>query len=233
MRYGQFCPIAKATEILGEKWTILILRELLMGGRRFGELQRGLGDISPALLSKRLRGLEDQGLLVRRRASGERQAEYFPTEACQALQPVIVGMGEWGLVWARNSLLDPELDVDLLLLYLERGVDPAQLPGRETVIQLSFGDLTGQRDFWLLVAGGRVELCVVDPGRDVNVFLNCRLRTMHDLYMGDRSYRSAIEAGDLVVEGDPALVRTIGRWLRPSLFAGSPRTPWPRAEATA
>jgi DNA-binding HxlR family transcriptional regulator len=158
MRYGQFCPIAKATEILGEKWTVLILRELLMGGRRFGELQRGLGAISPALLTQRLRSLEAQGLLVRRRASGERQAEYFPTEACAALQPVIVGVGEWGLLWARSNLIDEELDIDLLLLYLERSIDPAQLPGRETVIQLSFTDLKGQRDFWLLASGGRVEL---------------------------------------------------------------------------
>ena len=87
MQYGQFCPIAKATEILGERWTILILRELLMGARRFGELQRGLGDISPALLSQRLRSLEGHGLLVRRRAAGLRQHEYVPTEAAAALIP--------------------------------------------------------------------------------------------------------------------------------------------------
>lgn len=232
MRYGQFCPIAKATEILGEKWTILILRELLMGSRRFGELQRGLGDISPALLTKRLRDLELQGLLVRRRASGERQHEYFPTEACNALLPVLIGIGEWGLVWARNNVLDPDLDVDLLLLFLERSIDPGQLPGRETVVRFRFNDLESQKDFWLLVSGERVELCVVDPGRDVNVFLSCALRTMHDVFMGDRSFRSAIAAGDLLVEGDPGLVRNLGRWMKQSVFAGSPRSAW-LAEAGA
>lgn len=231
MRYGQFCPIAKATEILGEKWTILILRELLMGARRFGELQRGLGDISPALLSKRLKSLEQDGMLVRRRASGERQHEYFPTLACEALLPVMTGLGEWGLLWARNNTLDPDLDVDLLELYIERSVDPAQLPGRETVIRFRFGDLAVQKEFWLLVTGGRVELCVVDPGRDVNVFLNCSVRTMHDVWMGERSYRAAIEAGDLVIEGEPSLVRNVSRWLRPSVFAQAPRAPWPDGPA--
>ncbi len=227
MRYGQFCPIAKASEILGEKWTILIVRELLMGARRFGELQRGLGDISPALLSKRLRDLELQGLIVRRRASGERQHEYFPTDACNALLPVLIGIGEWGLVWARSNLLDAEMDIDLLLVHLERSIEPSQLPGRETVIQFSFNDLSKQKDYWLLVSGERVELCVVDPGRDVNVFLDCTLRTMHDLFMGDRSFRSAIDAGDLLIEGDPGLVRNVARWLKQSVFAGAPRTPWP------
>lgn len=223
MRYGQFCPIAKATEILGERWTILLLRELLMGARRFGELQRGLGDISPALLTQRLRALETQGLLIRRRAPGERQQQYFPTAATEALAPVLLAVGEWGLVWARQTVLDDDLDVDLLLLYLERGIQPGQLPGSQTIIRFRFPDLFDQKDFWLLVVGDRVELCMIDPGRDVDVFFECKLRTMHDLFMGDRSYRSALEAGDLQLEGDPALVRNVSRWLKPSLFAASPR----------
>ncbi len=233
MRYGQFCPIAKATEILGERWTILIVRELLLGARRFNELQRGLGDISPALLTQRLRALELNGLLVRRRVPGGRQLEYFPTEACTALLPTIIGMGEWGLLWARNTVLDPELDVDLLMLYIERSIDPAELPGAETVIKFRFTDLQGQQDFWLLVRDGGVELCIVDPGRDIDVYFNCTLRTMHDVWMGERSYRAAFEDGDLRVDGIPALTRNISRWLKRSVLAEAPRTPWPRAEVPA
>src|SRR4029078_4072546 len=91
---AQFCRTAKATEILGERWTFLIVRELLMGGRRFSELQRGLGDISPALLAARLKSVGAAGLIVRRRIAGQRGFEYYPTSACEELKPVIVALGE-------------------------------------------------------------------------------------------------------------------------------------------
>src|SRR5512138_2009048 len=116
MRYGQFCPIAKATEILGERWTFLIIRELLMGGRRFNELQRGLGAISPALLAARLKSFEAGGLVVRRRLNGQRGYEYFPTPACEELKPIIISLGEWGMCWARRTLSSDDLDVEFLML---------------------------------------------------------------------------------------------------------------------
>src|SRR3954471_18089306 len=153
MNYGQFCPIAKATEILGERWTMLILRELLMGGRRFSELQRGLGDISPALLTSRLKSLEEQGLIMRRKIGGQRGHEYFPTAACEAFLPVIISIGEWGLSFVRHMLVEDAFDIDFLMFYLERSVDPGQLPGDETVIQFQFRDLSEQRNWWLLVEG--------------------------------------------------------------------------------
>ncbi len=221
MRYGQFCPIAKATEILGERWTFLIIRELLMGGSRFNELQRGLGDISPALLAARLRSFESQGLIVRRRINGQRGYEYCPTSACEALKPVIMALGEWGMCWARHNLADDDFDVDFLMFYLERSVDIEELPGRETVIQFKFLDLGEQRDWWLLVRDGRVDICITPPGRDVDVFFTTNVKTMVDVWMGDRSYRDAILAGELAVEGEPALTRRISSWLRPSIFAGS------------
>ncbi|MBU2604556.1 MAG: helix-turn-helix transcriptional regulator, partial [Alphaproteobacteria bacterium] len=151
MKYGQFCPIAKATEILGEKWTIMIVREILMGATRFNVVQRGLGDISPALLTGRLKSLEQQGMIVRRKITGQKGYEYFPTEACQALLPVLVAMGEWGLCWARHNVLDEDFDVDFLMLYLERSIDPSKLIGSESVIQFKFTDLVEQSDYWLLV----------------------------------------------------------------------------------
>ena len=225
MNYGQFCPISKATEILGERWTFLIIRELLMGGRRFSELQRGLGDISPALLTARLKSFEVEGLVVRRRINGQRGYEYYPTVACEELRPIIIALGEWGLCWARNTLSTDYLDVDMLLLYLERSVDPAQLPGSETVIQFKFKDLPGQRDWWLLVRDGRVEVCINTPGRDVNVYFSTTARTMSEVWMGQRGYREAVLSGDLIVEGDLDLTRRISSWLRPSIFAGSTQRP--------
>lgn len=229
MQYNQFCPIAKATEILGERWTILIVREILNGGRRFSELQRGLGDISPALLTARLKSLEEQGMVVRRKVQGLKGYEYFPTEACKALLPVLLALGEWGLVWARHTILDADFDAEFLMLYLERAVDPAKLAGAQTVIKFRFTDLTEQRDWWLVVDGEKKEICLKDPGRDVNVYLDCTVRTMHDVWMGDRSYKEAISAGDLLVEGDPVLTRNVRAWLRPNIFAESPRAALPAA----
>lgn len=227
MHYGQFCPIAKASEILGERWTILILRELLMGGRRFSELQRGLGDISPALLTSRLKSLEEQGVVSRRRISGQRGFEYFPTAACEAFLPVILSIGQWGLSFARHLLVEQDFDVDFLMYYLERSVDPAQLPGDETVVQFRFTDLADQRDWWLLITGNDVQICITPPVRDVDVYFTSTLRTMHDVWMGDRTYREARESDDLIIEGEPALTRNIMRWLRPSVFFEAERAPIP------
>jgi hypothetical protein len=198
-----------------------------MGGRRFSELQRGLGDISPALLTARLKAFEADGLLVRRRVNGLRGYEYHPTPACEELMPIIIGLGEWGLRWARETIASDYLDVDMLLLYLERSVDPGQLPGRETVIQFKFNDVPEQRDWWLLVRDGKVEVCITAPGRDVDVFFSTTARTMSEVWMGERAYREAVLAGDLIIEGDLALTRRIRSWLRPSIFAGSKRAPVP------
>ena len=227
MKYGQFCPIAKASEILGERWTILIIRELIMGARRFSELQRGLGDISPALLTSRLKSLEEQGLIARRPISGQRSFDYHPTAACEALMPVIIAMGEWGMCWTRHLLVDDDLQVDFLMLYLERSIDTAQMAGDRCVIQFKFTDLADQRDWWLLVDGDRVDVCITPPGRDVDVYFTTTLRTMHDLWMGDRTLRDAVNCEDLLIEGDVALTRNVGRWLRYSVFAKSDRAPLP------
>ena len=233
MKYGQFCPIAKATEILGERWTILIVRELLMGGRRFNELQRGLGEISPALLTSRLKSLEEQGLVARRRITGQRGFEYVPTAACEALLPVVVSLGEWGLCWARHMLVDDDFDVDFLMYYLERSVDPGRLPGGETVIRFRFTDLSEQRNWWLLIRDKQVQICINAPPRDVDVYFTTTVRTMHDVWMGDRTYRDAISSGDLVIEGELALTRNVSSWLRPSVFVKADRAPVPRMLAAA
>lgn len=223
MKYGQFCPIAKATEILGEKWTFLIVRELLMGATRFNELQRGLGLISPSLLTSRLKFLEEQGMLAKRKIAGQKGYEYFPTHACEALMPVLVGLGEWGLIWASQNILDEDFDVEFLMYYLERSIDTEQLIGKETTIQFSFRDLERQQNFWLLVHGANVQLCVKDPVREVDVFFTTSVRTMAEVWMGDRSYAEAIKTGDMDVQGPTTLTRNITKWLKPSIFSDSPR----------
>ncbi|MGD2134440.1 MAG: SCP2 sterol-binding domain-containing protein, partial [Maricaulaceae bacterium] len=171
--------------------------------------------------------LEEQGMVLKRKVAGQKGYEYHPTEACQALLPVLVSLGEWGLCWAQHTILDDDFDVEFLMFYLERSIDPEKLIGDETLIRFRFTDLTEQQNWWLLVQGDRVELCLKDPGKDVDIYFTSTVRTMTDVWMGARSYREAIKEGDLVVEGEPGLTRNIKAWLRPSVFADSPRVPTP------
>ncbi len=220
--YGQFCPIAKAMEILGEKWTLLIVRELLLGGTRFNELQRGLTHISPTLLTRRLATLEEEGLVVKRKIHGQRGYEYFPTESCKELMPVMEQIGSWGMRWARDALTGEDFDLELLMLYMQRSIDPEKLPGRETVIRFHFTDVEDKeyQNWWIVVEGDETDVCIHDPGKEVDVYINVDLRTMCELWMGDISYRRAQAEEKLQLLGEPALTRSIGTWITPSMFAG-------------
>lgn len=222
MGYGQFCPIAKGMEVLGEKWTLMIIRELLMGSRRFNDFQRGLSQISPTLLTKRLGQLEVQGLLVKRRIPGQRGSEYLPTEACRDLMPVLEQIGTWGMRWARNQMEEDDFDLNLLMLYLQRSIQPDKLIGQETVIRFQFTDLEEYKYWWIKVNGDEVDVCVNDPGREIDVYFNVDLRTMCELWMGDVSYKKAAADGRLQLLGLPALTRSVGSWLKSSIFAGIP-----------
>ena len=218
MGYGQFCPIAKSMELLGERWTVLILREVLMDSRRFNRLQRGLGTISPALLSKRLGDLEENGLIVKRKIQGQRGFEYFPTPSAEALLPVLMALGEWGMQWAKENLTDDDYDVDLLMLYLERSVVTDKLVGSNTIIQFEFTDLSQQKNWWLVIEGDRIDVCVKDPGKDVDVYFTTTVRTMTDVWLGHDTYTRAIRDADLVVVGPKNLTNNVSAWLRNSDF---------------
>jgi DNA-binding HxlR family transcriptional regulator len=220
MSYGQFCPIAKAMDLLGDRWTILIIRELLMGASRFNELQRGLGSISTAVLTTRLKSLAENGILVRKRLSGMRGYEYFPTSACKELLPIIVSLGEWGMHWAKNHLVDEDYDVELLMLYLERTVDHDMLPGPETTLRFEFTDLKQHRLWWLVASDKGNDVCCEDPGKDVDVYFSSTLRVMTDVWLGHRSYREAKGAGELTLVGPSELTRHVSKWLRCEIFLG-------------
>ena len=220
MAYNQFCPISKAMDVLGERWTLLIIRELLTGGSRFSELQKALGAISPTLLTKRLGMLEEQGLVVRRPIHGQRGHEYFPTPACKELFPAIEAIGVWGMRWMRHQMEEDDYDMGLLMTHLERSIQTDQLPGRETVIRFHFTDITDNADWWIVVEDDDIDVCIHDPGRDVDVFFNVPLRTMCELWMGEDSYKTAMAEGRLDLVGPADLTRHVERWLKPSIFAG-------------
>jgi len=222
MEYGQFCPVAKASEIIGEKWTLLIIRELLMGAHRFNEMQRGLSLISPTILTKRLNSLVDHGLVLKKKISGQQGYEYFPTESCKELLPIIKSLGDWGMRWARDNLTESDYDVELLMLYLQRSIRPDKLVGDETVIRFKFTDIKDLSNWWLIARDKDVDVCVKDPGKDVDVYFTCPVKTMIDVWMGDLSYRKAVNSDKLKVVGPSVLTRNIFTWMDVSIFADLP-----------
>jgi len=222
VEYGQFCPIAKALEIVGEKWTVLIIRELLMGASRFNELQRGLSLMSPTILNKRLASLAEHGLVLKKKLPGQQGHAYYPTDSCKQLLPVIKSLGDWGMRWARDGLSDRDLDIGLLMLYLQRSVRTDKLIGDETVIHFRFTDVAQLANWWIVATPDEVDVCHTDPGKEVDVYFTCTVRTLVDLWMGDLSYRKALRDQLIKAVGAPVLTRNIFAWLEPSIFADLP-----------
>jgi DNA-binding HxlR family transcriptional regulator len=212
--YGQFCPIAKATELVGEKWSILIIRELLMGSTRFNQIQRGLTNVSPTLLTKRLDSLQKYGLLVKKKISGQKGYEYFPTQACEDLLPIIISLGNWGVTWAKSNLKEKDYDVELLMLYLERSVQTDKLPGNQTVVRFKFDDFEKYSDWWMVIEGDEIDLCVNDPGKDIDVYFTCSVKTLTNIWMGYSTYRKAAKDNLITIVGDDYLTRDISVWLK-------------------
>lgn len=223
MGYNQFCPIAKAMDIIGEKWTLLIIRELLLGICRFNELQQGLGAISPSLLSKRLAFLEEQELLYRKRIPGQRGYEYFPTEACKELFPLMEQIGVWGMRWARHQMNHQDYDLGLLMLHLQDSIQVDKLPGKQTVIRFQFRDAPEEYVHWWVVVSDRdVDVCIHDPGQEVDIYFNTDVKTMCQVWMQDVSYRKAQADKTLEIIGPRALIHDVESWLTPNAFAGIP-----------
>jgi DNA-binding HxlR family transcriptional regulator len=217
--YGQFCPVAQALEVVGERWTLLIIRELLNGNYRFGEILHGVPLMSRSLLAQRLKALEDAGLIERRARAGGSGHEYTLTPAGEELRPIVQGLGTWGQRWVRRNPKD-KLDPGLLMWDLRRNLDTRRFPERTTVVMFWFRDVRGARSrFWLKVERPDVELCLTNPGLDVELTVETTLRTMVDVWMGDRDVLEAVGSGQIALRGAPELARAFPRWLLLSPFA--------------
>lgn len=216
--YGQFCPVAKATEIVGEKWTLLILRELLLGTTRFNDFQRAMSRMSPTLLAKRLRQLEQAGIVIRKKISGQRGYEYRLTAAGKELAPVVEVLAIWGMRWARSQLTDDELDVEFLMRELQRRLQTEHLPDGQTVICLIFDELKKHKAWWLLIDDDTVDVCTEDPGRDVDLYLNSSVRAVVEVWEGDLEMRTALRSGAIKAHGPRHLVRTLPDWFGVCLY---------------
>ncbi|WP_127901281.1 winged helix-turn-helix transcriptional regulator [Solirhodobacter olei] len=222
--YRQFCPLAMAAEILCKRWTMVVIRELIAGSTRFNDLHRGVPRMSPTLLSKRLDELVETGIVERVPAQGERGVyEYRLTPAGRDLLPVVDAMGFWGQKWVESSLSLKNLDPSLLMWDMRRSLDPAPLPKRRAVIQFRYPELSaGQRDWWLVVdPSGEVDLCSVDPGFEVDLYVTTDLRTMTSVWMGLSTVSAVRDRFDL--DGDPKIAGSIQQWLGLSHFAVQPK----------
>ncbi len=220
--YKQFCPVAMAAEILGARWTLVLLRELVAGSTRFNELRRGVPRMSPALLSKRLKDLEKAGIVTRSHVTGETDLfEYRLTKAGRDLEPIIETVGIWGHRWIETEASLGNLDPNLLMWDMRRNIDPTPMPRRRTTIQVIFKDLEeARRNWWLVVEPGKeVDLCSVDPGFDVDLYLSTDVRTMTEIWMGYVTVARAKEEDRLAMTGSRQLEAEIGSWLRLSPFA--------------
>lgn len=217
--YGQFCPVALASEVLAERWTLLIVRELLTGARRFNDIRRGVPRVSATLLKQRLQTLERAGVVERKASATRHGPEYALTEAGTSLRPVVTSIGEWGQRWARD-IRPEDLDPGWLVWAMHRRLNtPAMPPGR-TVIEIEFMDApTKQRRFWLVHCDGNVDVCLKDPGYDTTVRVKTRVRTLAEVWRGIRSAKDELRAGRIHLDGASDCCRAFPRWLLLSVYA--------------
>jgi DNA-binding HxlR family transcriptional regulator len=217
--YGQFCPVAMASEVLTERWTPLVIRELLSGSTRFNDLRRGVPLMSPSLLSKRLKTLERVGVIERSKGQGQ-VVEYRVTPAGEELRPIIEQMGAWGQRWARGDVKARHMDASLLMWDIHRNVYVEKLPAPRVVVHFHLrGSSDKKSRFWLVLEQENVDMCLADPGYDVDVFVESHVRTMVDYWMGGIEFADAIRSGDLRVDGPRPLVRALPTWFKRSAMA--------------
>ena len=219
--YGQFCPVAKAMELLDERWTLLVVRELMMGSRHFNDLRRGLPRMSPALLSKRLHTLARAGV-VERTERGNR-VDYRLSPAGRELEPIVEALGAWGIRWV-PEIGDEDLDPHLLMWDIHRNIATEALPVGRTVLRFAFHDVpASSQDWWIVVTPSGIDVCDADPGFDVRVALETDLRTLTLVWRGDLSWAAALRSGDLELIGSSLERRALPSWLKLSPLAPTPR----------
>jgi DNA-binding HxlR family transcriptional regulator len=226
-RYNQYCPVARATEIAGDRWTVLIVRELILGSHRFNEIERGLPGISRSLLVSRLRDLEDGGVVERLPGAQPKSSEYHLTEAGKELKTVIEALGAWGARWAFGDPRPEELDAGLLVWKVHQRINCELLPRRRTVVEFDFTGPRRQR-VWLLLEPRAVSVCVTPPGFDSDVILHADLAVFYRVWLGHVDYDTALRCGSVVVEGPPSLARQLPKW-----FMWSPMARFVRRDAPA
>ena len=211
-KYNQYCPVSRATEILGDRWTLLIVREMILGSHRFNDIERGLPGISRSLLASRLRNLVDAGIVERLPGTRPTLAEYHLSAAGQDLKKVIEALGAWGVRCAFGEPRPEELDPALLVWKIHQRINRDLLPDRRTVVEFDFTGPHPHRA-WLVMQPSEVSVCVTPPGFDSDLVVRADLALFYRVWLGYVEYDSALRSGAVVVDGSPALAREFPRWL--------------------
>ncbi len=213
--YGMFCPIAMACEVVEPRWTMLILAEMWLGATRFNEIRRGVPGISPTLLSKRLKEMEKQGLVERLEDRAKGTVDYVRTPMAVELEPVLDLLGDWAYRHVEPEVALDNLQPDYLMWNLRRQIDPAALPDRRVVVRFHFPDCRKEEaTYWLMVRPGMAgDLCLVDPGFDVDLYVEAELRALGSVWMGYSTLKTEISKDRIFLSGDPLLAKTMDRWL--------------------
>jgi DNA-binding HxlR family transcriptional regulator len=210
-------------ELLDERWTMLVVRELVTGSQRFNDLRRGLPRMSPTLLSKRLGQLARAGVIERRVDGNE--VQYLLTPAGKELRPIVEALGTWGVRWI-GHLGQEDLDPSLLLWDMHRNVDHTAVPKGRTVVHFQFPDVPARaRRWWLVITTDDVDVCDTDPGYDVDANITADLRSMTRIWRGDLRWSDALRSGTVTIQAPTALRRTLPQWFTLSSFASTPRAP--------
>jgi len=219
--YGQFCPIAKAMELLDERWTLLVVSELLRGSVHFNDLRRGLPKMSPALLSKRLKSLSRAGVVERSEIDG--RTSYSLTPCGQELAGVVEALGAWGIRWI-GELGDDDLDPHLLMWDIRRTISVDAWPRARTVLAFRLAGVDRKAaHWWLMVSEGVPDVCDFDPGYEVAATVEASLLTLTQIWRGDLSWSRAMLNGALTIHGATGARRAVPGWLGQSPAAAVPR----------
>jgi DNA-binding HxlR family transcriptional regulator len=218
-QYGQYCPVARAAEILGDRWTLLILRDLVTGTHHFNDLERGLPGISRGVLAKRLRRLEEAGIIEKRQIpEGRRTTAYHLTNAGEDLEGVLQTLTQWSARWIFDDPSPDELDAPLLLWWMRGRVKKDQLPKDRIVVEFDF--VEDDDYYWLVMTPDDVSVCQHYPGYEVDVVVTAELGAYFELWQGKLSYREAVRTNRINLEALPALKREFPTWFTWSPIAG-------------
>lgn len=221
--YGQYCPVALGSEVLADRWTPLILREMVLGSTRFNDIERGLPGISRSLLQQRLGHLERKGVLKREPAAGGRGHEYHLTDAGRDLEPVLMALGEWAVHWMYTEPEPADVDPVTLTWWMHRRLEVDQLPDRRVTIEFDYRGPQALR-IWLVLDRGNPSVCVKHPGFDVDVLVSTDVVSFMRVFSGIVTLNEAIAAGDVRLDGPTTLTRSFGRWFAWSPFAPAVRS---------